>query len=420
MIRYKKFILLFTLFCSLLACDKTETATTQKNPSSNTTTSSSQIVNSNTQFALDLYKTVVDETENQILSPYSISTALAMVYAGTDGNTATEIQNVFGFGANNSSFHQAFNQTTNSIETNISTPTNSELNVVNKIWRSPIISFLSDFENTMNTDYLAPVDVTDFTNAPVARQLINSWVDHETNSLIPDLIPDGFINNNTATVLVNAIYFKADWAHQFSTHSTYPRPFTTSDNSTVNTDMMGDLIPTNELKFTEDAEAEVLELFFEDNKSSILIILPKNQGLGIDNFVQQKLTKTRFDNWLNNLATPNPSSNFNVSIPKFGFGSDFDLVDHLKTLGIHDAFSEMANLSKMAHAPLFIDKIKHKAVIKADEGGVEAAGSTAVGIGLTSVPPIAKTIIANRPFVFVVKETESNSVLFIGHVQDPS
>jgi len=418
--RYKISFYSLALLLGVVACDKTAVEPTN-NPTQNPpTTTQSQIISGNSQFALDIYQELVDENENQMLSPYSISTALAMVYTGTDGNTATELQNVMGYGANTTSFHQTFNQLTNSIERNVSSPANSEVNVVNKIWRNTGFSFLPTFEAIMNNEYLAPVVATDFSQSAAARQQINNWVDQETHQLIPELLPSGFITDRTASVLVNAVYFKADWEHQFTPGMTQPQQFKTSSNM-VTADMMSDLIPTNMLRFTEDADAEVLELFFKDKQSSMLVILPKDQNIGLNNFVQQKLSKTKVDQWLNDLDYPSPNnSNFSVQLPKWGFDNDFDLVGTLENLGIKDAFSSLANLSKMADAPLFVDKIKHKTVISTDEGGVEAAGSTAVGIGVTSVPPVARTITANRPFVFIIKDTETNSILFIGHVQDPS
>lgn len=424
MLQYKKyFICSFgTMVLALGACNKTEIlpvyTVDPAYPAPITT--SNIIVEGNTKFALNIYRELVDESQNQILSPYSISTAMAMAYAGSDGNTATEIKNVMGFGLNIGSFHTAYNQVTNSIENNINSSPNSEVNIVNKIWRSPDISFLPDYEQIMTNSYLSPIDITDFTQSAAARQLINDWVSTETHQLIPELLPDGFINNETATVLVNAIYFKSDWAHQFDTFSTNYRPFTTSNSSTVSTKMMSDLIPTNELKFTEDADAEVLELFFKDQKSSMLIVLPKNAGLGINNFVQQHLTYARLNQWLDDLAYPAAGSNFSVGIPKWKFDSDFDLVATLETMGIADAFKEYANFQKMSEAGLFIDKIKHVATIETHEGGVEAAAATAIGFAVTSVPPVARTIVANRPFVFLIKDTETDAILFIGHVQDPT
>lgn len=418
--RYKISFYSLALLLGVVACDKTDinTDTPLNNPP---TTTQRQIISGNSQFALGIYQELVDENENQMLSPYSISTALAMVYAGTDGNTATEFQHVMGYGVNNNSFHQLFNQLTNSIEQNISSPANSEVNVINKIWRSTNLTFLPDFEATMNNEYLAPVVATNFSQSAVAKQQINSWVDQETHQLIPELLPDGFITNQTATVLVNAVYFKADWEHQFAPGITHPQQFKTT-SSTVTADMMSDVIPTNNLRFTEDADAEVLELFFKDKQSSIVIVLPKDQNIGLNNFVQQTLSKTKVDQWFDDLDYPALSnSNFSVQLPKWSFENDFDLVTTLQTLGIHDAFRpKMCNLSKMADASLFIDKIKHKTVISTDEGGVEAAGSTAVGVAITSAPPIARSITANRPFVFIIKDTETNSILFIGHVQDPS
>lgn len=417
--RYKISFYTLTLLLGLTACDKTNVEPINTPPQ--TTITQSQVVSGNSQFALDIYQELVDENENQMLSPYSISTAMAMVYGGAAGNTATELQNVMGYGANNNNFHNTFNQLTNNIEQNVSSPANSEVNVVNKIWRSQNLSFLSTFENLMNNEYLAPVVATDFSQPVAARQQINNWVSQETNQLIPELLPSDFITDRTASVLVNAVYFKADWEYQFTPGLTQQQQFKTS-SSTVMTDMMSELIPTNLLRFTEDGDAEVLELFFKNKQSSMVVVLPKDVNIGINNFVKQKLSKTKIDQWFNDLTYPTPNnSNYSVQLPKWDFKNDFDLVDVLKVLGINDAFSGAnCDLSKMSDAPLVVDKIKHKTVITTDEGGVEAAGSTAVGIGVTSVPPVARTITANRPFVFMIKDTETNSILFIGHVQDPS
>lgn len=417
---YKNQLLAFAVFVGLSACNKVEITPPIIDTPNNSTVTSNQVIAGNTQFAINLYRELVDENENQLLSPYSVSTALAMVYAGADANTATEIKNVFGFGANNANFHQTFNQLTNAIEGTISSAPNSTLNVVNKIWRSQNLAFLPSFETIMNTDYLAPVAVTDFTQSAAARQLINDWVDTETHQLIPELIPSGFIKPETATVLVNALYFKSDWEHQFGTFGTSSKQFTTSSGTTVMTDMMSDLIPTEDLKFTEDANVEVLELFFKNKQSSMVILLPKNTNLGINSFVQQHLTYNNLTQWLNNLAYPVAGSNFSIGLPKWDFNSDFDLKETLQVLGLNEAFTESANFKKMTTTSVAIDQIKHKSAIKTHEGGVEAAAATAVGIVVTSVPPVAKTILANRPFVFLIKDTETKSILFIGHVQNPN
>lgn len=424
MIQYKKYFLgsFLGMLLAVGACNKTEILPvyTVEPALPAPAVSSNSIIEGNTKFALNIYRELVDESQNQILSPYSISTAIAMAYAGADGNTATEIQNVFGFGLNTSNFHTAYNQLTSSIENNINSSPNSEVNIVNKIWRSPDLSFLLDYEHIMTNSYLSPIAITDFSQSAAARQLINDWVDTETHHLIPELLPNGFITDQTATVLVNAVYFKSDWAHQFDTFGTNYQSFTTSNNSTVSTKMMADLIPTNELKFTEDADAEVLELFFKDQKSSMLIVLPKNASLGINSFVQQYLNYARWNQWLDDLAYPAAGSNFSVGLPKWKFGSDFDIAETLEGMGMIEAFKETANFQKMSEHGLFIDKIKHKAVIEAHEGGVEAAAATAVGFAITSVPPVARTIIANRPFVFLIKDTETDAILFIGHVQNPT
>lgn len=423
MIQYKNYLCLLILL-AIIGCKETETVNPQNNPTNSLPpTTTATVIAGNTQFAIDIYKEVVDEDKNQMLSPYSISSALAMVYAGTDNNTSVEMQNVLGFGANNSNFHQTFNQLSNTVENTINSAQDNEINIINKIWRHNNFHFLPSFENIMTNDYSAPVVSANFKQKEATRQAINSWVDQETNQLIPELLPNGFITNQTVSVLVNAIYFKADWFQHFNPNTTQQLPFTTNAGTTVNTDMMTAEIPRDHTKFTEDSDVEILELFFEDKKSSILLVLPKDQTMGINNFVHQVLSKNRVDQWLNDLAMPTPNGLVDVSIPKWKFNTDFKLKNPLKSLGIKDAFSAACDLSKMAEAPLFIEEVIHKTAITVKEEGIEASAATAVSIGLVGsvTPPyVIKTFTADRPFVFMVKDTETNSILFIGHVQDPS
>ncbi len=405
------------LIMYLTACDKDDPVPPNLSNSSGSVTTS-LLVSANTQFALDLYKEVVDQDKNQVLSPFSISSALAMTYAGANANTAAEMQNVFGFFPSNS-FHQDFNSLSNQIESNVNSPDSSEINVVNKIWRNQDISFLPDFNNIMTQDYQAPVDVTDFSQAATARQLINQWVNNETHSLIPDLLPSGFITNNTKSVLVNAVYFQADWLHPMNLF-TQRQAFTTSANVVDSADMMTGSIPGADMKYTEDTEAKVLELFFDDKQSSMLFILPKDPTAGIDYFVKQILTSSRLDQWIADLAPAYPGAHFSVNIPKWDFGSSFDLAETLGAMGMPEAFSNSADFSKMSSTPLKIEKVIHKAVIKTHEKGAEAAAATAVGVGVTSSPNISGSFTADRPFVYIIKDTETNSILFIGHVQNPN
>ena len=159
----------------------------------------------------------------------------------------------------------------------------------------------------------------------------------------------------------------------------------------------------------------------------MVIILPKNPATGIDNFVQQHVTPTQVNTWLEDLSMPAPNSNFSVKLPKWNLESEFDMKDVLHTMGIRHLFVTPlsmsmfgCDLSNMTEAPAFVDQIVHKAVIECHEGGVEAAAATAAGITLTSVPPVARTITVDHPFVFLIRDLETNSILFLGHVQDPT
>lgn len=425
--KYSNFAWMLGICFFGFACQKVETTllpNTGSSPTSNL--SNNQIVNKNNDFAINLYRTVVDEEENQFLSPYSVSNAMAMVYAGANGMTANELQNVLGFDANTLSFHRSFNGVRQNIDNNLNSASNGSFSIVNKIWHDHSFTFLPSFENIMTTEYNAPIDAVDFGQAEDTRQTINSWVNQATQQLIPELLPQGFIQSNTKTVLVNALYFKTDWLHPFNQYTTSSQSFQTT-NSTVMTDMMSDLVPTEDIRFTEDTQAEVLELFLADKKSSMVIVLPKNANIGLDNFVQQHVTPTQVNTWLEDLSAPAPNSNFSIKMPKWDLSSQFDIKAALSKMGVTTLFIPTfsaqpigCDLTNMTEFPVYVENITHKAVIECHEGGVEAAASTAVGIVLTSVPPIAKTITADHPFVFFIRDIETNSILFIGHVQNPT
>lgn len=408
---YRNYLMAATVLL-LTACQKSTPTPTPLPP-----LTTSQQVQNNNQFAWNLYKEVVDETENQLLSPYSISTALAMVYAGADGNTATQMQQVFGFGANNATFHQDFNQLKLDLQSNINRPSNSQFKVVNQLWRNNQINFLPTFETTMQNEYAAPVLARSFETPTLIRQEINDWVEQETNQMIQDFLPQGFVKTNTATVLVNALYLSADWEVPFDVNRTSPQSFQASTGSTT-VDMMTSLIPCSNLKYTQNSSVEVLELYLKDRATAITLILPQTAGI---NTLVQNTSHTQLEQWLDSLATPNAgNSNFSIYLPKFDFTSSRSVIEPLKGMGMTDAFSTVADFSKMANGRLQIGAIQHKAAIKLHESGVEAAAATAAGIFVTSVPPVERVVNINKPFIMLIREVETGSILFVGHVDNPN
>ncbi len=410
---YRNYLMAVTILL-LTACQK-EKSTPAPLPQPPLTTS--QQVQNNNQFAWDLYQEVVDETENQLLSPYSISSALAMTYAGADGNTATEMQQVFGFGANNSTFHQDFNQLKLDLQANINRPSNSQLKVVNQLWRNNQVNFLPAFETTMQNEYAAPVLARSFETPELIRQEINHWVEQETNELVQELLPEEFIKRNTATVLVNALYLSADWEIPFNVTSTSPQPFHASTGSTT-VDMMTTSIPCSNVKYMEDNSVEMLELYLKDRATSITILLPKKGSI---NTLVQNTSHTQLEQWLDSLATPNAmNSNFSIYLPKFAFTSARSVVGPLQNMGMVDAFNSEADFSKMAEGELQIGDIRHKAAIKLHEGGIEAAAATAVGVIVGGVPFVERVVNINKPFVMLIREVETGSILFVGHVDNPN
>lgn len=374
------------------------------------------VVDSNNQFAIDLYNKYKDDpeykNENIFYSPYSISTALTMTYEGAKGTTADEMQKVLHIPTDSDKRKQDFKELYENLN---KADKEYKLSTANALWAEKTYNFLDEYKNTILNYYGGETTNLDFKNKPEdSRVTINNWVEEQTNDKIKDLIPSGLINSMTRMVLTNAIYFKADWILPFEKESTHDEDFTLSDNSKIKVKMMHQI---NDFNYAEDNKIQILEMNYKGNDLSMLIILPKSNNI--------KDAEDSFAN-INELKNSLKSEKVSVSLPKFKFETKYMMANTLSEIGMPTAFSPGdADFSGMdGTRNLYISEVVHQAFVAVDENGTEAAAATAVIMYETSIPttpePEPKIFKADHPFIFLIQDKNSGEILFMGRVEKPS
>ncbi len=378
----------------------------------------SELADGNVAFAFDLYRTLRSEDGNLFFSPYSISTALAMTYAGAAGETASQMAATMHFNLPAESLHPAFNAYALDLKARAEQEaegTPFELSIANSLWGQEGFPFLDEFLDLLAENYGAGMRLVDYINdTEGARKAINGWVSDETREKVKDLIPEGSLTADARLVLANAIYFKAEWLNRFEETATGPEPFQLLDGSTVEVPMMHQ---SESYGYVIGDEYMAVELPYRYGDTSMLIILPDE---GQFQAVEQQLSPEMITGLLGRM-TFGPS--VNLGLPKFTYDSDFDLKEALIDLGMPDAFDRVrADFSGMDGArDLYIAHVLHKAFVSVDEKGTEAAAATAVIMEVTSAPmgePITLTI--DRPFVYMIRDQQTGSILFLGRVLNPT
>jgi len=375
------------------------------------------LVTGNSAFAFDLYQTLREEDGNLFYSPYSISLALAMTYAGARGETAQQMADTLHFVLYQDSLHPAFN----SLDIELSQRGEGakgkdgegfRLNIVNAIWGQDGYQFLSEFLDVLAENYGAGLRTLDFANAPEeSRITINNWVSDQTEDRIEDLIPQGLIDALTRLVLTNAIYFNAAWQHPFSEDITEDGPFYLLDGGEVTVPMMRQ---TESFSYAEGDEYQAVELPYDGRELSMVILLPRaGQFEAFEGSIDAQVV----DAILKGLE----SRQVALTLPEFEFESYFHLKEILAAMGMPVAFSGDADFSGMTgNRELFIAEVIHKAFISVDEAGTEAAAATAVVMKEIAAPlePIEVTI--DHPFIFLIRDIETGTILFVGRIVNPS
>jgi len=375
------------------------------------------LVEGNSAFAFELYQALKGEEGNLFYSPYSISLALAMTYAGARGETAEQMAATLQFMLEQERLHPAFNWldaelAKRSEGTEGKDGEGFRLNIVNAIWGQKDYEFLSDFLDVLAENYGAGLRILDFiTETEKSRVTINDWVSDQTEGRIEDLIPQGAIDALTRLVLTNAIYFNAAWEHPSDEDMTADGPFYLLDGGQVTVPMMKQ---TESFGYTDGKGYQAVELPYDDGELSMVIILPEAGKLQA---FEEGLQAQQVDAIINNLQDTRVA----LTMPRFEFDSEFSLKDTLADMGMPVAFSGAADFSGMANdGELYISAVLHKAFVSVDEAGTEAAAATAVIINRSAIiPEPAVEVTIDRPFIFLIRDIETGAVLFVGRVMNP-
>jgi serpin B len=365
---------------------------------------------------LDLYNTLqtaAGGSGNMILSPLSISTALVMAYAGANGETAAQMASVLHLSGSQASTAQEFG--TLLADLNSAGQGNYALSVADALWGQQGMQFLSQFLNTMQTAYGGAFNQADFAHDPnAALQTINDWVAQQTDGKIQNLFSDQSINQYTKLVLANALYFQGNWASGFNTALTSNANFTL--NSGV-TEQVSTMHQTNSYSYMQSDGFQVVELPYAGGRLAMDIMLPTASGAAGLSVSQ---IPSDLDSWLSGLSRQDVS----VSLPKFTLTTQFDLAQPLQTLGMTDAFQRSADFSGMTNqTSLQIADVVHKAFVDVGESGTQAAAATGVSImhisAISADPTQPIAFNADHPFLYMIRDTQSGSVLFMGQEADP-
>jgi len=371
----------------------------------------------NNQFAFDLYALLAPDHDNLFMSPFSISTALAMVDAGAAGTTDQELRRTLRFTVPGDRMHSAYGALLDSLDVGRGFGTYT-LATANRLFGQTGLPFVPDFLTITRRDYGAELQQVDFERDPeAARATVNAWVADNTDGKIEELFASGAFDMTTRLVLANAIVFKGAWANHFDTSLTTDGAFQLSDGRTIRTPMMHkrDVIAT-----TSIPGGRLGVLPFRGKDLSMLVLLPdRPDGLPTleaqftGDAIAPLIARVR------GLQVPSNAEEVDVALPRFSITSGFELPDLLAKLGMVSAFDpDAADFSGIdGKRDLYIQRVVHKATITVDENGAEAAAATGVGVGTTSTP---QPFVADRPFLFAIYDHVSESILFLGRVVNPS
>jgi serpin B len=373
-----------------------------------------ELVVGNSAFTFDLYQRLSEEQDgNLFYSPYSISLALAMTYAGARGETEQQMAATMHYTLPQERLHPTFN----ALDTTLTSYGDDEdedafqLNVANAIWGQEGYEFLPTFLDTLAENYGAGLRTVDFVSeTEAARQAINDWVSDQTAEKIQDLIPKGMLNSMARLVLTNAIYFNGKWVSPFEKSNTHDEPFTLLDGSTVSVPMMSQV---ESFKYAEGNGYQAVELPYRDSNVSMLFILPEAGRF-------EEMEGAFSAEFVTAITESLTSQQVRLFAPKFTFESEFKLAETLIQMGMPAAFGNADFSGMTGNRDLFISDVLHKAFVAVDEEGTEAAAATAVTM-METARMIEDAILMklDRPFLFLIRDNDTGTILFIGRVLNP-
>jgi serpin B len=381
-------------------------------------------VRDNNAFAIELYGQLRNHSGNLFFSPESISTALAMTYAGARADTAAEMAKTLHFTLAPEQLHPAMGAL---LRDRNAAHDGYQLKEADALWVQKGYSLLPEFLKLNKDNYEAGLNQADFKGATEAsRQAINLWVEQRTENKIRELLQPGILTSDTRLVLTNAIYFRGNWENQFKKEDTKNEDFHLSAAQAIKTPLMH---MARGFNYFDGGSSQALEIPYKNEELSMIILLPKAME-GLSAF-EQSLSPAKVQKTLDQLRhVPKVIA----TMPKFRIESQFGLGNMLKVMGMSKAFDRnIADFSGMASRKtmqrdgnLFISAVIHKAYVDVDEEGTEAAAATAVvhnraGSARRPMPPPPPIIFrADHPFMFLIRDNRSGSILFMGRVTNPS
>ena len=385
-------------------------------PQEGNTMDATKIVESSNEFALELYQQLRSEEGNLFFSPSSISTALAMTYAGAAGDTAAEMAKTLHFQIPSDELHDGML----ALQAPWTTPDKEKgirLNLANRLWGHEGFEFLPEFLTVTREKYAAELARISFAQTEGARQTINGWIEKQTEEKIQNLIPAGVLSADTKLVLTNAVYFHGIWSAPFKKERTKEEDFHLTATDTIKVPMMHRWA---EFRYGAVEDLQILELPYGDGSLSMVVLLPKDVNGLAD--LETKLMFQNFQQWMTKVTH---EDEVKVYLPKFKTTSQFQMADTLKVMGMALAFdANAADFSGMTGGrDLFISEVIHKAFVDVNEEGTEAAAATGVVMAPTSAPieepkepPVFR---ADHPFVFMIRDNRHGGILFLGRITNP-
>ena len=373
-----------------------------------------KVTTANNQFAIAMYRQINGHTgqadDNVFFSPYSLSTAMAMLYAAAEGETKAQIQKTFYYPSmdilnpNSAALYNQFNKPN----------PDYKLATVNDLWMEQGLTPTKSYVDTVQRYYGGQVTNLDFESNPnPSRLIINKKIAQHTNQLIPELLPKGSIKPITVAVLTNAIYFKGDWKVPFEVQSTTEQPFYNHIGTSPNIKMMQ---LQEHFGYSEDKQVQVVQLPYKGDDLSMLVVLPKSKDKAAMQQLVQDLSADTIKQWSKDLVT----QEVNVHLPKFKLEASYQMKNLLTDMGMPRAFEKGAGFNLFDNSPpIKIDDVYHKAVVIVDEKGTEAAAATGIVADATAAsapPPVFK---ADHPFLFMIKDNKTDAILFLGQVNKP-
>jgi serine protease inhibitor len=408
LITLRSLLIIITPFLFITSCKKESSENLPVDPVPiSLSTDQISMIESGNSFAFDIFKSVTsspENSENIIISPLSISTALSMTLNGASGATRDSMLKALRY---NNITPENINKSFSSLSSALlSVDKRVLISIANSVWTENNFVVKKPFTDILTNYYNAEAKSFNVTD-PLAPKQMNKWIEANTNGLIKNMISE--LDPNTVMLLINAIYFKGKWKSQFDASKTINQTFYKTNGTTNQVPMMKH---TADFKTYKGDSFVLAELPYGQGNFVIDVLLPDSRT-GI-NDVLSKLNDVSFRNWTDNMRETETV----LSLPRFKYGYKKELKEILSGMGMGIAFTDEADFSNISNLDLLISFILHQAFIETNEEGTEAAAATVVGIITTSMP-IRFEMNIDHPFIYIIRETSTNSILFMGKVEDP-